>query len=85
MEIRLIVGQYKQGYPGELMPNVLAAWDEYVLEDNYEGFDRELTGYREQVGTDFESVAVVRIDVPDHSIAKALMPPVIKVLATVVE
>lgn len=75
MKINLIIGQYNQSYPGQLAPNVLGAWDEFVLEDNYDGYQRELDDYKAQVGTDFEAVEVLVIEVPDQPISQLVKPP----------
>lgn len=69
MRIRLIVGQYPQSYDGQLMPNVLDAWDEFVLEDNYEGFAEKLAEYESWVTKgDLEAVRVLDVIVPDIAV-----------------
>ena len=48
MRIHLIVAQYPQQYDGQYMPNVVDAWDEFVLEDNYEGFVDSLNEHKKR-------------------------------------
>lgn len=75
MDIRLIIAQYPQNYPGESMPNVVDAWDEYTLDDNYEGYEAALKHHQDQVGTTYEAVRVAVIQVPDQAILDLFEPP----------
>lgn len=69
MRIRLIIGQYPQQYDGQLMPNVLDAWDEFVLDDNQEGFDKKLAEYESWVlKGDLEAVRVLDVTIPDFAV-----------------
>lgn len=74
MKIRLIVVQYPQRYEGELMPNIVDAWDEYVLEDNYVGFEEALQRHQAMAGpsTDsnraYDAVSVLDVEIPDKAV-----------------
>jgi hypothetical protein len=68
MRIRLIVAQYKCHYPGEFMPNVVDAWDEYVLEDNDRGYQEALAKHEAMVPNGYEWVRELDVTVPDDVI-----------------
>ena len=68
MIVRLIFAQYKQGYPGELCPNVVDAWDEYALDENYSGFEESLKKHEALVGEEYEWVKCLNVRVPDDAI-----------------
>ena len=73
-EIRLIIAQYKQGYPGQYMPNVMEAWDEYVLEDNQSGYEEKLKEHRDRIGKDYEDVKELIVVVPQDTILDLFAP-----------
>jgi hypothetical protein len=76
MEIRLIIGQYPQRYPGQYMPNVLDAWDEYTLEDNWEGYEEKLNQYKSWVEKgELEGVREMVIRVPTDTVLALFDPP----------
>lgn len=68
MRIRLIVAQYKQRYEGQYMPNVMDAWDEYVLDENGEGYQEKLQKYQAMVPNELEWVRELDVTVPDDVI-----------------
>lgn len=68
MQIRLIIAQHKCDYPGQFMPNVVDAWDEYTLEDNWQGYEEALRKYTDLVGTAYESVRELIVTIPDRSV-----------------
>lgn len=68
MKVRLIIAQYPVRYAGELAPNVVDAWDEYTLEDNYEGYEQSLRSHEAMVGKEYEAVVVLNVNVPDAAI-----------------
>lgn len=75
--IRLIIAQWKCSYPGELMPNVVDAWDDYVLQDNWDGYEEALKSHRDRVGTDYEWVRELDVQVPESVVsALAFVPSV---------
>jgi hypothetical protein len=80
MQIRLIIAQYKQSYPGEYMPNVVDAWDEYVLEDNWQGYEEALAKHKAGEGTDYEpnGVKELIVTVPDDVITGLFDIPVVE-------
>jgi hypothetical protein len=79
MKVRLIMAQYKCAYPGQYAPNVVAAWDEYTLEDNWEGYVRERGEFKAQVPNDFDWVRELVINVPDDAIDRLAEPPEVDV------
>lgn len=79
MRIRLIVGQYKESYPGEYMPNVLDAWDEYTLDENHEGFEEKLRKYEGWVESgDIEAVRLLDVEIPDDAVLDLFKVPTTK-------
>lgn len=76
MRVRLIFGQYQQRYDGELMPNVLDAWDEYVLDDNPIGYQEALAKFEAMVPSELEWVRELDIHVPDAAITALAVPSV---------
>lgn len=83
MKIRLIIAQYKERYPGEYMPNVVDAWDEYVLEDNWEGYQESLAKHKAREDSDYEAVRELIVTVPDEAILKLFKDDVPVVAAKV--
>ena len=78
MRINLIVGQYPQQYDGQYMPNVLDAWDEYTMEDNYQGFLEAVGKYEGWVAKgDLEAVRVLAVNVPDEAVLDLFKVPVV--------
>jgi hypothetical protein len=78
MKINLIVAQYKQAYDGQYMPNVVDAWDEYVMEDNHKGFYDSLCEHEARVNKDYDWVRVLVVEVPDDVVTNLATPPVVK-------
>jgi hypothetical protein len=38
MQIRTLWGQRANSYPGETLPELMVAWGEYEVEDNFDGY-----------------------------------------------
>lgn len=77
MKVNLIIAQYNVSYPGELMPNVMDAWDEFALEENFEGYEESLKRYEARVGLNYEWVRVLVVDIPDDVVENLNKPPVV--------
>jgi hypothetical protein len=77
MRIYLIVGQRKERYLGEYLPEVLDVIDEFGNdEDPYAWIEdriRELR-YPDRAQSEFEAVASIAIEVPQSAIMKRLRP-----------
>lgn len=80
MRIRLIVAQYKEMYEGELMPNIVDAWDEYALEDNGVGYDEALAKHKAREGADYEWVRELDVTVPDDVIDSLAAVPMVSTI-----
>jgi hypothetical protein len=78
--IRLIFAQWKCSYPGELMPNVVDSWDEYLMEDNHDGFAESLARHEARVGTDYEWVRCLDVQVPFDIIESLADVPILSTL-----
>ena len=75
MKIYLIVGKYRDNYPGETMPTILDSWDEYVRDDNPEGYHESLAKYQDQVGRGYiAGVKELTIEIPDEAVTKLFEP-----------
>lgn len=74
MRIRMLAVQYKQAYPGELGPNIVAVTDEYIDDANPDYFPAEVEKTLKQFGGDIESHAIVEFEVPVEQIDEALNP-----------
>lgn len=72
MKIKLIFGHRRESYDGQYAPEVLDAWDECCLEENYEGFAESLE--KQKSSNCFASVAVVTLSVSNKDILAALYP-----------
>lgn len=68
MNIRLIIAQYPQSYPGQLMPSVVDAWDEFALEDNWAGYKEALAKHKAGVPRDYTAVRELVVHVPDEAV-----------------
>jgi hypothetical protein len=66
MKIQLIIGQNAQTYPGEYMPNVVDAWDEYACDGNWEGYQDALKRQQKNFGA--ENVREIMIEIPDREL-----------------
>lgn len=77
MEIRLIIAQYRNRYPGEHAPNVVDAWDEYTLMDNWEGYNEALRKHQEMVPSEYEAVRELTITVPDIAVDSLFEIPIV--------
>lgn len=74
MRIRMLAIQYKQTYPGEIAPNIMAVTDEYIDDENPDYFTDEVKKVLEEGGDDIASHAIVEFDVPIEQIDAALNP-----------
>lgn len=84
MKIRMIVAQYPERYAGEYMPNIVDAWDEYVMDDNPEGFNDALKKHEALVASgDYEAVRVLDVEVPDSAVLGLFQIPTVKGIASV--
>jgi hypothetical protein len=76
MRITLIIGQYKQNYPGQLMPNVLDAWDEFAMDENNEGFQESLKKFEGWVPKELDAVRTLDVIIPDDVVLDLFVTPI---------
>lgn len=82
MILHILMGQRKEAYPGEYAPEALAVIDENAHSDNPEYIAGEKAKY---LGSDeFESLAVIDMEVSDASIMAILRPSAKTLRATIV-
>ena len=53
-------------------PELLTAWDEYTVCDNYEGWQTACSNALESVDGDYEKQRIITIEVPDDALEVAL-------------
>lgn len=75
MRLHMIVAQYKESYPGELMPNVVDVWDEFVMDDNPDGYRKELKRHEALVGTEYSGVRELVVTLPDEVVTDLFAVP----------
>ena len=72
MIIFALFGQRKEHYEGEYAPELLLAWDEYSVEENKDGWEKELKKARAGNQDEMVSMRVIAITVNGDYIRKAL-------------
>lgn len=74
MEIKALIGQRHNSYPGEHAPEIIEAIDEFTDDQNPEWLIRKEREARETEG--FHRLVIVTANIPDEDIQKALYPEV---------
>lgn len=77
-DVTLVIAQYTQRYAGEYAPNVVDAWDEYVIADNNEGFNESLAKHEARVGKDYEWVRTLVVTIPQDVVFSLADPPTVR-------
>jgi hypothetical protein len=75
MIIKTLWGERK-GYEGQA-PELMIAWDEYSLEQNYEGFEQQCQQAIESWGDELVQWRIIEVAVADAPIFKAFEPTAI--------
>ena len=65
----------RDGNNGPSGPELLTAWDEYTISENYEGWQEAIAAALKSVEGDYLSHRIVSVDVPDEELEKALEQP----------
>lgn len=78
-DVRILWGQRKESYPGEYGPEVMLAWDEYCLDDNWDGWEAEKARVIETWGDDLHAAREMVVSVPDDAIDALFIAPTISV------
>ena len=74
MKLHILFGQRKESYEGEHAPEALLCWDEYSVEGNPEGFDKEVEETKKACEPDsFMAMRVIEIEVSQDRIRKLLV------------
>ncbi len=71
MILHVLMGQRKEDYPGQYAPEALAVIDEYGHSDNPDYMAEQKA---QNLSTEFESIAVIDIDVSQSAILAILRP-----------
>lgn len=61
--VNLIFTLLHDSYVGQHAPNVEDAWDDLRVDDNRTGFDEAVVALQKQIGTDYQNVAVVPVQI----------------------
>ncbi len=79
MKIRTIWYQYPESYPGQLMPNLMDAADEYLDDDNPTYFQDKIVDAERLLSTgDISAFEIIVLEVDEESITDAFEPLVVK-------
>lgn len=82
MKIFVLMAQRKESYPGQYAPEALACMDEFGESDNPEYLTEERS--KADGSKEFESTAIVVLEVSDAAIMAALRPATQTIPAAVV-
>jgi hypothetical protein len=82
MDFFILVGQRIERYPGEYSPEALEVIDEIGNIDNPDFLIEKRAEYK--ASREFDSLAVMRIRVPDEAITAALYPGVSPIIGDVI-
>lgn len=63
--LKVLMTQLKQRYDGEYAPNVEAIWDEVEIDQNPDGWNDKVKKAYALIGSEYENVAVITVDVDD--------------------
>lgn len=76
MDIHLIIAQYKGCPLPNFMPNVIDAWDEFTLEDNWSGFAEAVE--KAEASDNYEKVRTLIVNIPDDAVVNLFKTPSVK-------
>ena len=65
-KMTLIFGMRKRNYEGEYAPELLDAWDEYTMTENYEGFNEKFNKFKRD--PEFSEVRLMEIAIPEAAV-----------------
>lgn len=57
---------------------VVGAWDEYMADENYEGFEEELAKHQKESKEQGGEVRLLDVEIPDDALAKVFAPLKVK-------
>ncbi|KQP62929.1 hypothetical protein [Nocardioides sp. Leaf285] len=84
MKIHLLVCHYQEAYPGEHAPSVMAAADEFLIEENPTYWHQEVAQQKAQIGDEAAAWAEIAVEVDTEAILDALHPTRRPLPATIV-
>jgi hypothetical protein len=73
MKISVVIGIRKESYQGEYGPEVIAARDEFTIDENPEGWLAEMERAKASVSSEMQAMGVFDIVVDDEAIRKRLL------------
>jgi hypothetical protein len=78
MQIRTLWGQRANSYPGETLPELMVAWGEYEVEDNFDGYVDAKNAEIKAWGTDLVEHHELFIEVDDDDIERLFTIPAVR-------
>jgi hypothetical protein len=76
MQIKILLLQRKESYPGQFAPEAVAVVDEVSYHENLGDWEAEVRHQKELVGTDADAWGELTVVFPDDVIIAALYPKV---------
>jgi hypothetical protein len=74
MKISILFGLRKESYVGEYGPEVLAARDEFSIDESPEGWHDAIEATKKTVATEMQAMSVIDMVVDDSVIRAILLP-----------
>lgn len=73
MKLFVLFGQQKESYDGEHAPAALLVWDEYAVDENPEGFEKDVEKTKATYREDMIAMRVVAVEVDQDKIRRLLL------------
>lgn len=74
MRVHLLIGHYKEQYPGQLLPNVFLSCDETIMEENPSWWPENVAKEKAKCGTEVQAWAEIVVEVDEEAMLDALYP-----------
>lgn len=84
MKVYLLLAHYKESYDGQYQPNVMAACDEYIMDENPAHWVEEVANQKALVGNEAAAWAEIAVEVDSDAMFDALYPSRKTLIAPVV-
>lgn len=79
MKLFVLFGQRKESYEGEYAPEALLVWDEYMVDDNFEGYEKAVADEKNKSAGWMQTMRVVTLEVNQDTIREMLIgEPIVK-------
>ena len=85
MRVHLLIGHYKESYPGQLLPNVFLSCDETIMEENPSWWPENVSKEKAKCGGEVQAWAEIVVEVDEERMLDALYPSRHVIAAPVVD